>query len=118
MKCMISLKNIYRMSYLDQRREQKETGFVPSAKKNYRGLAPVSLKHQEKMKEYFELRDVFLKKHPMCQCGRNCGLKATDVHHTKSRGKYLLDISTWKALNRMCHRWATDNTIEAKKLGL
>lgn len=105
--------------YLQQRLYQKQTGVIPTAKKNYRGLAPISLKRQEKMKLYFELRDKFLKQHKNCECGQiGCDKKATDIHHTRGRGINFLNTATWKALSRQCHRFITDNPEAAKKLGL
>lgn len=78
-----------------------------------------SLTKKEEDAIYFPLRDKFLIEHPKCECGREgCFRDSTDVHHTKGRGKYYLDVSTWKALNRICHIWVNENTEEAIKLGL
>ena len=32
-------------------------------------------------------------------------------------GKLFLDVRFWKAMARVCHRWAEDNPNEAKKSG-
>lgn len=43
---------------------------------------------------------------------------ATDVHHMRGRGKYLLDESTWKALCRSCHSAVENHPEMAVKNGL
>jgi predicted HNH restriction endonuclease len=53
----------------------------------------------------------------------DCAIEATDVHHLfsgRNKDKYYLDMSTWKAVCRNCHR-AIHNYLsaeEAIKLGL
>ncbi len=107
------------MSYLDDRKKQKETGIVPKKKKKKYRISRYAEKRKLQNEKYFELRDVFLKENPMCGCGRDgCRKKSQDVHHSRKRGKYLLDISTWIAVNRLCHIWIHGNPVEAKNLGL
>lgn len=86
--------------------------------KKYR-IPKKSLSRKEEEAVYLPLREQFLKDHPKCECGREgCFRDSQDVHHTKGRGKYYLDVSTWKALARVCHIWVDENTDEARKLGL
>jgi len=84
------------------------------------------------MAEYNTLKDEFLKEHPYCQwflaekgikevfvrtgSGPIGGIKdgfrsieyriplATEIHHAKGRGKYLLDTSTWMSVSSEGHR--------------
>lgn len=107
-------------------------------------LRRVSAKRAEQNKEYLRLRAAFLKEHPYCQIylrvfalneadaiasngwiGSEAGLggtivvpRATDIHHTKGRGKYLLATATWMAASRWWHRWAHDNPQRAYELGI
>ena len=68
--------------------------------------------------EYSKLRKIHLNKHPMCQAKVfNCSLRSTDIHHTKGRGKYHLDTSTWLSVCRSCHNWIETHPEEAKELG-
>lgn len=76
----------------------------------------VSDKRGREEREYSKLRKKFLNEHKICECG--CGKEANDVHHSAGRGKYFLDVTTWKALNRLCHIWATEHTAEAIEKGL
>lgn len=82
-------------------------------------IRKVSKKREDQNAEYFRLREKFLKEHPKCECGRDgCRRKATEVHHTRGRGRYFLVVSTWLAVARVCHRWITDNEKAAKERGL
>ena len=97
-------------------------------------LAPISKRQSALLKQYAIQREKFLKDHPYCQwwlrenlfkesdvlcvigrgpvCGRRDGFRsieyrvpaATEVHHTKGRGKYLLDTTTWVAVSAEGHR--------------
>jgi hypothetical protein len=40
------------------------------------------------------------------------------VHHTKGRGKYYLDSSTWIPLCLTCHKWVEEHPAQAKELNL
>lgn len=50
---------------------------------------------------YKALRTKYLRHHPNCEVFPE--LKATDIHHKKSRGKYYLDVSTFMAVSRQAH---------------
>ncbi len=117
---------------------------VRSPLKRKKRLNPVSKKRIKINKEYSRLRAEFLAKHPYCQVWlaetspegplseeyaiANGGLfrldsipsqcpLATDIHHRKGRGRYLLDASTWMAVSRDAHRWIHDNPKEAMEKG-
>lgn len=77
----------------------------------------ISKKTRQKVAKYSELRLVFLSEYPLCQCrGQHCSSIATEVHHSKGRGKYLLDTSTYIALCHNCHVWVEMHPKEAKEL--
>lgn len=68
--------------------------------------------------EYSKLREKFLKEYNMCDAHLNeCSTYATDIHHTAGRGKYYLDITTWKALCRKCHMYIENHPNFAKEMG-
>jgi hypothetical protein len=67
---------------------------------------------------YSVLRNKFLSQHPTCKARlTGCSMVATDVHHTRGRGKYYLDIVTWLPLCRSCHSYIELHPNEAKELG-
>ncbi len=89
-------------------------GIKPTTKR----ISPRSSKRVKLDSEYSKLRMAFLYANPMCQAHLpNCGTQATDVHHSKGRGKYYLAINTWVALCRSCHSWLELHPTEAKALG-
>lgn len=116
--------------YLKQRMMIKQYGKPEKIKKTYRlKRSPIKRKYHRIKKRsdklsaedvlYFQKREVFLKKHTRCQCGRNgCNRLATDIHHKKGRGKYYLVVKYWLAVARVCHNWIGANHEEAKRLGL
>ena len=81
-------------------------------------ISPRSSKRVKLDSEYSKLRLAFLYANSMCQAHLpNCGVQATDVHHSKGRGKYYLATNTWVALCRSCHQWLELHPKEAKALG-
>lgn len=61
----------------------------------------------------------FLKKNPFCQAKlTGCQGAAMDLHHSRGRGKDLLDESTWKALCRNCHSAIENHPEMAKSIGM
>ena len=66
-----------------------------------KAIKKVSDKTKAKNLIYKELREKFLSENPMCQVFPH--LRATDVHHTKFRGKNYLDVSTFMAVSREAH---------------
>lgn len=103
---------------------------TPIKKKPYKlkrtRVKRVSDKRKEQNKIYSERREIFLKAHQNCECGRPECIdeitkqvrKSEDVHHKKGRGKYFLDESTWLAVARVCHQWIETHPLESKELGL
>ena len=92
-------------------------------------LRPVSKKRSKVNREYMALRLIFLRDHPYCEWWLmenhlpnitffhsypynirvDYGMpldripKATEIHHKRGRGRYLLDTSTWMAVSRAGH---------------
>lgn len=86
------------------------------AKRRY--IRKVSEKRQTENEIYKVLRKDFLKDHPNCECGQDgCKDKATEIHHSKGRGRYFLVVETWRAVSRRHHRWAEMNPMAAKQSG-
>lgn len=92
----------------------------PTPKKRKR-IPAMSAKRKKEAALYSKKRKAFLEKYPRCQV---CGLfslvhfPSEDVHHTKKRGKYYLDDSTWLAVCRGCHNRIHSNPKEARHLCL
>ena len=73
------------------------------------------MKHQAK---YSKLRRNYLEERSVCKAKiHNCSLLATDIHHMKGRGPYLLDTSTWLPVCRSCHNWIENNPEDSYDLG-
>jgi len=82
-------------------------------------LKPVSRKMSALKKQYMKQREVFLKSNPHCELLLATGnsMPATEIHHKKGRGKYLLDETTWMAVSSTAHRIIHDNPKWAKEQG-
>lgn len=85
-------------------------------------IKPKSDKQNVLDRVYSNLRKDFLsqKEHSKCEaklqnCMRTTGLDLT-IHHTKGRGAYYLDTSTWIAVCLSCHEWIETHPAEAKQL--
>lgn len=77
-----------------------------------------SKKRSKLNSEYSKLRKEHLESHPICQAKIfDCSINSTDIHHTKGRGKYLNDTSTWLSVCRNCHNWIEEHPEEARELG-
>lgn len=74
----------------------------------------VSDKKKERMAKYYELRDAYLKEHPVCEV-EGCSSTKVDLHHKKSRlGQELFRnfMSVCRQHHEMIHResaWAYEN---------
>jgi len=78
-----------------------------------------SKKLQKEEREYKKLRFKFLSDKSVCHAKiHECSLRATEIHHKKGRGKYLLDITTWLPVCRNCHNWIENNPEDSYELGL
>lgn len=87
-------------------------------KKPTKPISPRSSKRVKLDADYSKLRMAFLYANPMCAAHLpGCGVQATDVHHSKGRGRYYLITNTWVALCRSCHSWLEIHPKEAKALG-
>lgn len=91
-------------------------------KKNpVKSIAPKGVKKIEEDKLYLELRtDFFSKDENQICCAQLpvCTYQATDVHHARGRGIYLLATNTWKPVCRSCHDWIEEHPKEATILEL
>lgn len=97
------------------RHKSKLTDSKPRAK----NISPVSNKMLKNLALYRTARRTFLQDNPVCQAGfSGCTYTATDVHHAKGRGIYLLDTRYFRALCRSCHTVVELNPQLAKKLKL
>lgn len=93
----------------------------PKTSKLNTRIKQISTKQAILNKEYSEERKFFLSnpKNQLCQAKLlNCDGRATDIHHKKGRGKYLLDTSTWLSVCRSCHMIIEANPAFAKQLNL
>lgn len=92
-----------------------------------RAFAPkrVSDKKSDLDKVYSQLRKLFLAKpeNSTCRaklsgvCMHTTGQDLT-VHHTKGRGRYYLDTTTWIPLCLGCHEWVETHPKEAREMAL
>jgi len=82
----------------------------------YRKIDPELLNerriYSEKRIPFFENQDNQICAYP------DCIQLATDVHHVKGRGAYLLDTQFWKPLCRQHHDWLENNPAKATEIGL
>ncbi len=74
--------------------------------------------YERKKKAHFEA-------HPNCQLKigvRGCPMhrehKATDLHHTRGRGSFYLDETTFASACRAGHAWVHANPNAARELGM
>jgi hypothetical protein len=105
--------------YLMKRRQVMLGLRDPDLPKRPKPIPQKSEKQKSNDKLYKEKRARFMKEHPFCQAKlRDCTKIATELHHSKGRGEYLLDETTFVALCEKCHRYLEDHPAEAKKLKL
>lgn len=69
---------------------------------------------------YSILREQYLKAKPMCEAHLPsiCTKISIEIHHSKGRGIYQNDTTTWVAICRACHNFVENNPEKAKELGL
>lgn len=105
-----------------------ETGWVmfpkPERKKQ-------RARRREELREYARRRGDFLRRRPFCRAAVQCRIErvnhegqtvvyvglATEVHHMKGRGRFLLDESTWLGVCSACHRHIHENVAWAREHG-
>ena len=67
-------------------------------------IRKVSVKQGKALKTYAQLRDEYMKMHPMCQARLvGCTYKATEIHHQAKRGEHLNDSDSFLAVCHACH---------------
>lgn len=110
--------------------------------KRRKPIRRVSLKRGKVNRQYMKLREEYLSEHPYCQwwlskhgiteevakkCNGNVVSmtegyaayvpRATEIHHMKGRGRYLLDTVTWLAVSQSGHRYIHDHPKESYERG-
>ncbi len=103
------------------RKESEKRTLKLSASKPKRTAIPkVSEKRKVQNQEYFKLVEQFKKDNPECKAKINeyCTKATDDPHHSKGRGKFLLDVSSWIPVCRSCHNFIEQHPSEAQKRGL
>lgn len=99
---------------------QTEDGKIAKAFKVYstKAIKQVSTRQIKLNAAYKVLRDQFMKLHPACQAGLDgCTVKATECHHMRGRGEYLLNDKYYLALCNNCHRWINEHNEAATAMG-
>lgn len=90
-----------------------------------KALRHVSPKHAAELREYSALRLAFLKlpEHSCCEAQltettcQGCNPDAREIHHSRGRGGFLLDTSTWIVLCEPCHKWLEVRPNQSRELG-
>lgn len=88
----------------------------PKKRKPIKGISD---KHALRLKAYRIARDKYFIEHSICEAriSTNCCSVPVDLHHKKSRGKHLCDVSTFMSVCRPCHTWIHEHPTEALELG-
>lgn len=99
--------------------EKKKSGIKRVNKKfNKQQIRKVSIKLSKEQAVYRGKRIIFLAENTNCFAKFNgCFGEATDVHHSRGRGRYLNDTTTWLPLCRSCHNYIETHPKEAKQKG-
>lgn len=103
---------------------EKRKALLSTPKKIYAKPNKISDKRKELNKEYYPLREQFLKEHPNCELKlQPCTKVATEVHHTASgwnKATNLNNVKTWKASCGNCNQFLHDkiSAQEAREKGL
>lgn len=88
-----------------------------------KAIKKISTRQQKLNAAYSAQRKVFFHGHPYCEAmiyedaENMCTGFATDVHHKKGRGEYILDERTWLAVCRNCHHFIETHPEWAKEKG-
>lgn len=93
---------------------------VDSNKPNYHRLKAVSDKQAQLLSAYSSLRRLYFSKpeHQFCKARLlSCSVDATEIHHMKGRGPWLMAMETWLPVCRACHVYIENNPEEARVLG-
>jgi hypothetical protein len=87
----------------------------PEKKPARKFLRKATPKQAKLDRQWHFLRDAFLLKNPICQCCKVC--EATEVHHKRGRGRFLLATETYMSVCWACHKLIHDNPAWATKKG-
>lgn len=103
--------------------EKRERMMAAQKKRNQEKRKPinqVSAKREIINEEYFKLVEQFKHDNPYCAAKINsyCTKTTDDPHHSKGRGKFFLDVTTWIPVCRSCHIFITNNPQIAMDKGL
>ena len=83
-------------------------------------IARRSPKMVKLMAQYNKQRKAFLELNcwcPLCSELEQTIAFATEIHHRRGRGRYLLDESTWTPVCRTCHTFIHNNVAWAYQNG-
>lgn len=80
-------------------------------------IKKVSAKQRKLNEEYSAQRKEWFMLPENQKCRVYPHLDATDVHHMKGRGKFLLVKEYWLPVSREGHNWIEEHPAEAKRLG-
>lgn len=105
--------------YMKDRMDRKNGIKDPlPTRKEKKPVPKMSAKKKDTDGEYKKMRKVFLNANPRCEANlRDCQKVSLEVHHSRGRGEYMLDVSTWKALCSRCHSYLETHPDESRKLG-
>jgi hypothetical protein len=92
---------------------------IPHGREYCRKQAKRENTREERKHNYSKIRREYIEKHPTCEAHlRKCTHVATDVHHKKGRGKYIVDTTKFLAVCRSCHDWIHSHPKIAMAMGL
>lgn len=80
----------------------------------------VSDKRLKLNREYSKLAERFKIDNPNCRANieNTCTKITEDVHHSRGRGEYLLDVTTFIPVCRNCHIYLENHPLDALKRNL
>lgn len=87
---------------------------------SYNRPKTVSDKQAKLLSAYSSLRKLFFLKpeHQFCKARLlSCSTHATEIHHMKGRGPWLMALETWLPVCRTCHVYIENHPEEARVLG-
>lgn len=86
----------------------------------YKKPNKVSDKQRKLLAEYNKLNEQFKIDNPDCKAKIEnvCTGATEDTHHSRGRGKYLLDVSSWVPVCRNCHIYIENNPLDAYRRNL
>lgn len=118
--CETHRRAIGKMKVDEIKAAEKRKKLLSKPKTIYKPPNKVSEKRKEINEEYFKLVEQFKHDNPNCKARINeyCTKLTDDPHHSRGRGAYLLDVSTWIPVCRSCHKYIEQHPVDAMKRGL